>query len=76
MKQAETGGNGMGRKNHRFRGSDRHHPPESRGYGNQGFYEYGAAMAPAAWNTICQNFEDFGVGAPITTASSPEIWEQ
>ena len=23
----------------------------------------GAAMAPAAWNTICQNFEDFGVGA-------------
>ena len=21
----------------------------------------GAAMAPAAWNTICQNFEDFGV---------------
>lgn len=23
----------------------------------------GAAMAPAAWNTICQNFEDFGVDA-------------
>ena len=22
----------------------------------------GAAMAPAAWNTICQNFEDFSVG--------------
>ena len=21
----------------------------------------GAAMAPAAWNTICQNLEDFGV---------------
>ena len=23
----------------------------------------GAAMAPAAWNTICRNFEDFGVDA-------------
>jgi len=23
----------------------------------------GAAMAPSAWNTICQNFEDFGIDA-------------
>ena len=31
--------------------------------GSKDSMNMGAAMAPAAWNTICQNFEDFGVGA-------------
>lgn len=29
--------------------------------GSKDSMNMGAAMAPAAWNTICQNFEDFGV---------------
>lgn len=31
--------------------------------GSKDSMNMGAAMAPAAWNTICQNFEDFGVDA-------------
>ena len=31
--------------------------------GSRDSMNMGAAMAPAAWNTICQNFEDFGVDA-------------
>lgn len=36
----------------------------------------GAAMAPAAWNTIRQNFEDLAWMPLTMTASSPEIWVQ
>ena len=31
--------------------------------GSKDSMNMGAAMAPATWNTICQNFEDFGVDA-------------
>lgn len=31
--------------------------------GSKDSMNMGVAMAPAAWNTICQNFEDFGVDA-------------
>lgn len=31
--------------------------------GSKDSMNMGAAMAPAAWNTLCQNFEDFGVDA-------------
>ena len=31
--------------------------------GSKDSMNMGAAMAPAAWNTICENFEDFGVDA-------------
>ena len=64
MKQAETGGNGMGRKNHRFRVAVTGITTGKLvDMGTKDSMNMGAAMAPAAWNTICQNFEDFGVGA-------------
>ena len=64
MKQAETGGNGMGRKNHRFRVAVTGITTGKLvDMGTKDSMNMGAAMAPAAWNTICQNFEDFGVDA-------------
>ena len=64
MKQAETGGNGMGRKNHRFRVAVTGITTGKLvDMGTKDSMNMGAAMAPAAWHTICRNFEDFGVDA-------------
>ena len=54
----------MGRKNHRFRVAVTGITTGKLvDMGTKDSMNMGAAMAPAAWNTICQNFEDFGVGA-------------
>ena len=64
MKQAEGGGNGMGRMNHRFRVAVTGITTGKLvDMGTKDSMNMGAAMAPAAWNTICRNFEDFGVDA-------------
>ena len=53
----------MGRKNHRFRVAVTGITTGKLvDMGTKDSMNMGAAMAPAAWNTICQNFEDFGVG--------------
>ena len=36
----------------------------------------GAAMAPAAWNTIRQNFEDFGVDASYYCLLYTSVWHR
>ena len=64
MKQAENGGDGMGRMGHHFRVAVTGITTGKLvDMGTKDSMNMGAAMAPAAWNTICQNFEDFGVDA-------------
>ncbi len=76
METGETGGNGMGRKNHRFRVAVTGITTGKLvDMGTKDSMNMGAAMAPAAWNTICQILRISVWVPPIMTASSPEIWD-
>ena len=62
MKQAETGGNGMGRKNHRFRVAVTGITTGKLvDMGTKDSMNMGAAMAPAAFHTVMQNLKDLEI---------------
>ena len=64
IKQEGLTGPGAGRMNHHFRVAVTGITTGKLvDMGTKDSMNMGAAMAPAAWNTICRNFEDFGVDA-------------